>query len=208
MPGAHPPSQSNFSTEHQYAEHLNLCHFGSLAKDRSLSVILAALNTLLQKHPEARTSIRIHAYGAPLDLLTIQAIERFGYEDLVIAHGRLEKDSALGKSGRERVIEKMQQADVLILLHGEGEECAEYIPSKLYDYLWTGRPIWAITHRNPQLNEMLSARNAYLSTSGDASELTLTLEKIWQDWQHKNLNPVLGSPIGVNQAVQKILETV
>jgi hypothetical protein len=55
---------------------------------------------------------------------------------------------------------------------------------------------------------MLSARNAYLSPSGDDVELGLTLEKIWRDWQQKNLNPVLGSPIGVNQAVQKILETV
>jgi len=79
----------------------------------------------------------------------------------------------------------MQEADVLILLHGAGEECAEYIPSKLYDYLWTGRPIWAVTHRNPQLNEMLGARNAYLSASGDDEGVALTLEKIWRDWQQK-----------------------
>jgi len=208
MPGAQPPSQTNFKTEHQYSEYLNLCHFGSLAKDRSLSVVLSSLNTLLKKYPESYSSIRIHAYGAPLDSLTTEAIERFGLEDVVIAHGRLEKDAALGQSGRERAIEKMQQADVLILLHGQGEECAEYIPSKLYDYLWTGRPIWAVTHRNPQLNEMLIASNAYLSASGDDAKLALTLEKIWQDWLLKKLNPVMGSPIGVNQAVQKILETI
>jgi hypothetical protein len=35
----------------------------------------------------------------------------------------------------------------------------------------------------------------------------MTLEKIWLDWQEKNLNQVKGSPIGVNQAVKKILET-
>jgi hypothetical protein len=178
-----------------------------LAKDRSLSLILAALNTVLQKYPQAREHIRIHAYGAPLDALTTEAIERFSYQDVVIAHGRLEKDAS-GLSGREQVIEKMQQADVLILLHGIGEECAEYIPSKLYDYLWTGRPIWAVTHRNPQLDEILSARNAYLSASTDDAGIAQTLEKIWLDWQQKNLKPAIGSPIGVNQAVQKILETV
>ena len=101
----------------------------------------------------------------------------------------------------------MQEADVLILLHGTGEECAEYIPSKFYDYLWAQRPIWAITHRNPQLDQMLLERNAYLSISGDESSLAMTLEKIWLDWQEKNLNQVKGSPIGVNQAVKKILET-
>ena len=207
-PGAEPPSHTQFTTEHQYSEHLNLCHFGSLAKDRSLSTILPALNALFAKHPEARAHIRIHVYGASLDALSAEFVERCGLDDVVVTHGRLEKDPRSGISGREQVIEKMQQADVLILLHGQGEECAEYIPSKLYDYLWTGRPIWGITHRNPQLNEMLSARNAYLSASGDESGIAMTLEKIWLDWQQKNLNPVLGSPVGVNQAVQKILETI
>jgi hypothetical protein len=55
---------------------------------------------------------------------------------------------------------------------------------------------------------MLGARNAYLSASGDDEGVALTLEKIWRDWQQKNLNPATGSPIDVNQAVQKILETI
>jgi hypothetical protein len=67
--------------------------------------------------------------------------------------------------------------------------------------------MWAITHRNPQLDQMLLERNAYLSISGDESSLAMTLEKIWLDWQENNLNQVKGSPIGVDQAVRKILET-
>jgi glycosyltransferase involved in cell wall biosynthesis len=207
MPGAEPPGAQNIHTGHAYTEHLNLCHFGSLAKDRSLSVILQALTELLKKYPQARSVIRVHAYGAPLDNYSTQAIEQYGYQDVLLVHGRLEKDPRTGLSGRERVVEKMQEADVLILLHGTGEECAEYIPSKFYDYLWAQRPIWAITHCNPQLDQMLLERNAYLSISGDESSLAMTLEKIWLDWQQKNLNQVSGSPIGVNQAVKKILET-
>ena len=208
MPGAEPPGASNAKTRHQYSQHLNLCHFGSLAKDRSLSVVLKALDVLLRKHPEARSIIRIHAYGAPLDVLTMKCVEDLGFGDVLVAHGRLEQDPVSGQSGRERVAEKMQQADVLILLHGKGEECAEYIPSKLYDYLWAERPIWAVTHRNPQLNEMLGTRNNYLSASDDESGIAMTLEKIWLDWQQKKLNQVTGTPIGVGQAVQKILETI
>ena len=207
MPGAEPPGAKKIQAGHTYSEHLNLCHFGSLAKDRSLSVILKALNELLKKYPQARSAIRVHAYGAPLDSYTLQAIEEYGYQDVLLAHGRLEKDPVTGLSGRERVVEKMQEADVLILLHGTGEECAEYIPSKFYDYLWAQRPIWAITHRNPQLDQMLLERNAYLSISADEASLAMTLEKIWLDWQQKNLNHVSGTPIGVNQAVKKILET-
>jgi len=97
---------------------------------------------------------------------------------------------------------------VLILLHGKDEWCAEYIPSKLYDYLWTGRPIWGITHHNPQLDQMLSERGAYLSAEENPVQIELALERIWLDWQQKKLNTPTGNPIGVKQAVTTILGAV
>jgi hypothetical protein len=208
LPGAEPPGGLNQDQVHQYSQHLNLCHFGSLARDRSLATILNAVDALLKKYPEARNQIRVHAYGAPLDVLTIEAIEQFGFEDILIAHGRLEKDPLTGKSGRERVVEKMQNADVLILLHGNDEWCAEYIPSKFYEYLWANRPIWGITHRNTQLDQMLSERGAYLSLQDNTAGINMALERIWLDWGQKRLSSPEGQPIGVRQAVTTILDTV
>ncbi|WP_370624939.1 hypothetical protein [Polynucleobacter sp. AM-25C3] len=207
-PGAEPPGSLDANQSHQYTDRLNLCHFGSLANDRSLSTILKALVPLLKKYPEARDRIRVHAYGAPLDSLSIDAIKQLGFEDVLLAHGRLERDSATGKSGRQQVAEKMQAADVLILLHGNDEWCAEYIPSKFYDYLWTGRPIWGITHRNPQLDQMLLDRGAYLSPQNDATEIAVALEKIWLDWNSQQLIQPTWRPIGVDQAVNTILTQV
>ncbi|BDT74588.1 hypothetical protein [Polynucleobacter sp. KF022] len=208
LPGAEPPGGLNAAKTHLYTDKLNLSHSGSLAKDRSLSTILNALHALFQKYPQAREKIRVHAYGAALDELTQDAIKQFNYQDVVIAHGRLEKDPATGKSGRERVVEKMQEADVLILLHGNDEWCAEYIPSKFYEYLWTGRPIWGITHRNPQLDEMLSGRGAYLSHEGDEAGIAMALERIWLDWRERRLIEPKWLPLGVDQAVFKILSEV
>ena len=208
LPGAEPPGGLSIAKPHVYSDKLNLCHFGSLANDRSLSTILNALVPLIQKYPEVRDLIRIHAYGAPLDSLTIAAIQNLGFSDVLLAHGRLEKDPLTGKSGRERVVEKMQEADVLILLHGNDEWCAEYIPSKFYEYLWTGRPIWGITHRNPQLDRMLQDRGAYLSLEGDKAGIAMALERIWLDWRHQQLQKPDGGPIGVKQAVYKILSEV
>ena len=205
LPGAEPPGGLTSVNVHRYSEKLNLCHFGSLAKDRSLSTILNALVPLLQKYPQAREYIRVHAYGAPLDPLSIDAIKEYSFEDVLLAHGRLEKDVVSGKSGRERVVEKMQEADVLILLHGNDEWCAEYIPSKFYEYLWTGRPIWGITHRNPQLDQMLLERGAYLSAEGNSQEISMALERIWLDWEQQHLVEPKGLPIGVDQAVRQIL---
>jgi len=208
LPGAEPPGGLSSAKPHIYSDKLNLCHFGSLANDRSLSTILFALVPLIEKYREARDLIRVHAYGAPLDSLTIAAIQNLGFSDVLLAHGRLEKDSMTGKSGRERVAEKMKEADVLILLHGNDEWCAEYIPSKFYEYLWTGRPIWGITHRNPQLDGMLLERGAYLSLEGDKAGISEALERIWLDWQQKQLRNPGGEPIGVKQAVYKILSEV
>jgi hypothetical protein len=205
LPGAEPPGGLASAKPHVYSSKLNLSHFGSLANDRSLSVILQALSGLLKKYPEARKDICIHAYGAALDSLSVEAIKKGGYEDVLIAHGRLEKDPQTGKSGRERVVKKMQEADTLILLHGNDEWCAEYIPSKFYEYLWTGRPIWGITHHNPQLDTMLLERGAYLSQVGEDLQIEATLEKIWLDWKNQGLIEPKWQPLGVDQAVARIL---
>ena len=102
----------------------------------------------------------------------------------------------------------MQEADVLILLHGNDEWCAEYIPSKFYDYLWSGRPIWGITHRNPQLDQMLLDRGAYLAASNNYESILTSLEKIWFDWRSKQLIQPRWEPIGVDQAVSSILSNI
>lgn len=208
MPGANPPGEMHGVSHHQYGNYLNLCHFGSLANDRSLSIILKAAHTLFAKYPEAKQYLRVHAYGAPLDQLSIEAIKQFDFSDVLLAHGRLEYDPETGKSGRERVAQKMQEADVLILLHGNDEWCAEYIPSKFYDYLWAGRPIWGITHRNPQLDQMLLERQSYLSADGDDAGIAMALERIWLDWKQKQLLQPLWRPVGVDQAVSSILSHI
>jgi len=208
MPGAEPPGGLDANPVHSHTKQLNLCHFGSLANDRSLSTILNALVLLLSKHPEARECIRVHAYGAPLDPLTVEALKSLKFDDLLLAHGRLEKDPVTGMSGRERVVEKMQSADVLILLHGNDEWCAEYIPSKLYDYLWTRRPIWGITHRNPQLDQILLDRGAYLSPQNDPQAVALALERIWLDWKNQQLIAPKWLPVGADQAAYRILSEV
>ena len=193
---------------HTYGNHLVISHFGSLAKNRSISMILNCLPTFFQRFPEARSVIKVHVYGAKIDSLTADAIRQHGFADVVVEHGRIEKDPITGKSGRQRIAERMQASDVLLLLHGDDEWCAEYIPSKMYEYFWMGRPIWAITHRNPQMNAFLHERNAYISAANDTQSIGENLEQIWLDWQNKNLRQLRFEPIGVRQAVNTILETL
>jgi hypothetical protein len=65
--------------------------------------------------------------------------------------GRIEADPVSGKSGREQILQRMRNADVLLLLHGVEPICAEYIPSKMYEYLWMQRPIVGLVYSNAQM---------------------------------------------------------
>lgn len=208
IPGANPPSTSLSSQLpcHTYGRFLNICHFGSLANDRSLSDLLKVLPAWFQKYPKARQQLKIHIYGGSLDSRSKKILGDEIEPGVVIEHGRIEKDATTGQSGREQIIAKMRAADVLLLLHGEGQWCQEYIPSKLYDYFWTRRPVWAITNRNPQLDALLMERGAYLSAG--INEIEATLTTIWFDWENKQLIEPDFQPITVEAAVKTIIEAV
>jgi glycosyltransferase involved in cell wall biosynthesis len=205
LPGAEPPIAK---AEHQYGHTLNICHFGSLAEDRTIAPVMQGLQLLFKKYPQARDLIKIHVYGAGLDNNSQMTMSQLGFEDLLLSHGRLEHDSATGMSGRQRVIQKMHEADVLLLLHGNYEWCAEYIPSKLYDYAWAQRPMLALTNRNQFLDELLMGYSAYIAKTLDINSIADQLEIIWLDWQKKQLREVPFKPVRVEEAVEKILMRV
>ena len=206
FPGANPPGTMQKVTTYQKNEKLHIAHFGSLANDRSLSVLVAVLPQFFEKYPEAKHQLQIDVYGAGLDDNTQQALQTSPYAQILVAHGRIENDPVSGKSGRERIMELMRASDILLMLHGDYEWCAEYIPSKMYDYFWAYRPIWGITNRNPELDRMLMERNHYLSHTLDQQSILTTLEAIWLDWNQNKLHEPTGNPITPQDAVKTILE--
>jgi hypothetical protein len=206
FPGANPPGTIQNVLSYQKNEKLHIAHFGSLANDRSLSVLVAVLPQFFEKYPEAKHLLQIDVYGAGLDDKTQQVLQTSPYAEILVAHGRIENDPVSGKSGRERIMEMMRASDILLMLHGDYEWCAEYIPSKMYDYFWAYRPIWGIINRNPELDRVLTERNHYLSHTLDQQSILNTLVLIWQDWNQQQLHEPIGDPVTPRDAVKKILE--
>lgn len=204
LPGANPPP---VKAVYRRGERLVFAHFGSLAASRSLTPFLAALSDWLQAHPQMRSRVGVEVYGGSLDAASVAAIAEHGLQERVVCHGRLEYCPESGLSGRERVIAKMHEADCLLLMHGTIPECAEYIPSKLYEYFWTGRPILALTHDNPQLDALLAARGGYVAPTADRTAIVERIDRIFADWQAGRLDtPAAAAPLGVEQAVDRILD--
>jgi glycosyltransferase involved in cell wall biosynthesis len=205
LPGAHPPV---IREVYQKGPVLRIGHFGSLAGTRSLRGFIKALKVFVDRHPEARGQVILDVYGSQLDRPSKSLIEHEKLQDLVHANGRLEFDPATGRSGRERVLVEMQTVDVLLLLHGNTPFCEEYIPSKLYDYLWAFRPILAIVHRNPQLEHLVKQYEGWCVTEKDHEALVESLGQIWTAWRDNALPAPRHTPIDVEQAVDNILRHV
>jgi hypothetical protein len=158
--------------------------------------------------------MELHLYGGPVDSVSA-GILASSPAGLCVRHfGRIEVDLQTGLSGRDQVLQRMRAADVLLLLHGEDPLCEEYIPSKLYEYLWMQRPILAVVHRNPQMAAMIRDQGHVVVETGEhgagsstvAQPLAAALEQLFERWRLNGL-PDNGqdSPYTTEAAVAQLL---
>jgi hypothetical protein len=94
------------------------------------------------------------------------------------------------------------------LLHGAGTWCAEYIPSKLYEYISFDRPIWGIINNNNQLSELILEREGQVSAVDDKDSIYNVLEYYWLTWSNKKLSRAKVSTISPLTAVNQIISEV
>ena len=188
-------------------------HFGSLSATRNLLPVLGALESLVQKNREWENVLELHVYGGPLDRISGHALERSAVRNCVHHFGRIEQDASTGLSGREQILRRMRAVDVLLLLHGEDAMCAQYIPSKLYEYLWMQRPIVALVHNNAQMLGLLRSQgHVAIATQGlTAPQVVLALqqalEQLLQRWRTAGLaDNGLVSPYTTALAVEKMVQ--
>jgi hypothetical protein len=100
----------------------------------------------------------------------------------------------------------------LLLLHGVEPICAEYIPSKMYEYLWMQRPILAVVYRNAQMANLLTAQGHSVqvlvndATQIDELALMLAIKKFVDQWVNQGLRDGgLPSPYSTRVAVNRLL---
>lgn len=203
IPGADKPSIVRLP--YRRSSRIVIAHFGSLSETRNLEFFLSGLRRMIDKYPERRDMVRLHVYGSKLDPVSSHALHEFPYPEMVACFGRLEFDAKTGESGRDRALKLMNSADCLLLLHGNEPFCEEYIPSKLYEYFWTQRPILALAWCNPQMESMLRSRGHWVVQADDANAIAATLDNLYERWTNNelaDLNSV--SPYTVEAAVQAL----
>lgn len=168
------------------ADTLRIGHFGSLSATRNLVPVIAAMEMLVAKRSELRSLVELQVTGGPLDSVSQAYLAQSPVRDMVRHLGRIEANPVTGQSGREQILHRMRSMDVLLLLHGTEPICAEYIPSKLYEYLWMQRPIVATVHGNSQMASLLTEQGHLVVNTGDdatvAEGLARALEGLYLQW--------------------------
>lgn len=208
LPGIDLPFQS--LPPYQPGPKFIVGHFGSLSATRSLVPFIEALEALQQRRPDLAAATELQVTGGPLDTVSATRIAQSTVRACVRHLGRIEADPESGLSGREQILRSMRAVDVLLLLHGEEPICAEYIPSKLYEYLWMQRPILAMVHHNAQMAAILRGEGHMVIETGGQDNVqerfALVLEQLFDRWRLEGL-PDSGrdSPYTTQAAVAQLL---
>lgn len=212
LPGIDAPFQ--VFPPYQPSPKFTVGHFGSLSATRNLLPFIAALELLQSRHPEMVAATELQVTGGPLDAVSAARIERSPVRGCIRHLGRIESDPVSGLSGREQILRRMRSVDVLLLLHGQEPICEEYIPSKLYEYLWMQRPIIALVYRNPQMAAMIRGQGHICieqhaqkgGESEDCLALADVLDRLFEQWQINGLpDQQRTSPYTTQAAVQQLL---
>jgi glycosyltransferase involved in cell wall biosynthesis len=205
IPGSNPPEFVR--APYRRSKHLVIGHFGSLAETRNLEFFLLGLRRVLEKNPLWAEHIRLHLYGGGIDAISARALRDFSHPSMIEQFGRLETDPKTGESGRDQVIKLMNAVDCLLLLHGTIPVCEEYIPSKMYEYLWTQRPILALVWLNPQMERMLRELGHWAVTADDADSIASALEELHARWMRDDLaDSGVPSPYTSEAATRQVID--
>jgi len=167
--------------------------------------VAQALQRLIVQDPALAGILRLEIYGSDLDSISREALRGLP-AGMVETKGRLERDPATGESGRDRVVRRMNAVDCLLLLHGTEPFCAEYIPSKMYEYLWARRPIVALVWRNPQMTRMLNELGHIPVGADDVNGVEGALAALITRWRDDELvDSGKPSPYTVRAAVDQLV---
>lgn len=179
---------------HSASQLLQFGHFGTLHGDRNARFFLQALENVGAREPEATSTFRLHCYGA-LDRDTMRMVAEFPLPQALLLHEKVERSEA---------IEIMQKMDVLLLVQHTNPVSSETIPSKAYEYMQTGRLIFALVYKNPELAKMLGNLGHIAVDAADPRAIQESLESLIEQWKKGALPVPLPSPYTPEAAARKL----
>lgn len=142
---------------------LVISHFGTLAGSRNLDLLIQSLQV-----SDVKSGVEIHLYGH-LDSGVKTAIDESGLASLF---------KVFGKVPREEALRRMADADVLLLMQNKDDVSIQTIPSKVYEYMQTGKLILSFSYKNTELDELLHRHGHFSADLRDMAKCSQLVKQL------------------------------
>jgi glycosyltransferase involved in cell wall biosynthesis len=142
---------------------------GILYPGRSPNALFQAVRTLMDEGLLAPDALRLQFAGVfdyPGRCENACRVRELGLESVV---------EILGYRPRHEVLRRMVDADILLLIGEETEAARDYVPGKLYEYLWAGRPILALLPEGEAATLIRQARAGVVASPTDPEAIARAL---------------------------------
>jgi glycosyltransferase involved in cell wall biosynthesis len=192
-PGSEPAAMPQVTYERGPC--FRIAHFGSLGGSRNIKVFLEALQQLFAEYPELAAVVRLDLYGS-CDQFSRKLISSFPMPGVICDFGRIPRSESLVA---------MKRSDLLLLIQNTEKFSSETIPSKVYEYLHTGRPILGLVYHNAELEQMLADLGHQAVTADSVLRVKQAILSFFEGWsgERPSCQPQ-PSPFTVKSAVSQL----
>jgi len=162
----------------QLSKKFTLSHFGSLGPDRNAKNLWKALSILFKDNPQFENDLEIELVGF-IGHAIIDEIKSMGLEKNLRVSGHIT---------RKETIERMHQAQVLLLILNNMQNVNGRLPGKLFEYLASRRPILLIGPEESDASKIVSGVNAgYACDFNDLEKTIKTVKDLYEKFSKNNL---------------------
>jgi glycosyltransferase involved in cell wall biosynthesis len=175
IPNGYDPEDFQGLEPHNF-EKFTITHLGSLYGRRQPIEFLKGLRLFLQRHPEAKQRLKVLFVGN-IEEKILERMREFDLSEVVECRPHQPRRQALSLAF---------SSHLLLLILGHDPKAAGIIPAKLFEYLFTGKPILALVSEGETAEVIRSHNAGRVITSPDAEKIALSIQDYFDDYLRGN----------------------
>ncbi|MBM4266351.1 MAG: glycosyltransferase family 4 protein [Deltaproteobacteria bacterium] len=184
-----PADFAQVSSERRLLEpgHLHLSLSGNVETMFDLGPFLVAVRGLIDADPAAREFLRVNFLGTKRQLRYDEAIEKLGIGDVVRFHAYMP---------HERVVQLVSESDALMLCQIPAQESGGVkLPGKMFEYLFTRKPILALTIPGATQEILDRAGVGRVVDPNDVAGIRAELSRFVDEYRHGGIRAVANEAV-------------
>jgi glycosyltransferase involved in cell wall biosynthesis len=156
-----------------------IVHTGSFYGLRSPKYFLFALHKLVQEKPDLRKQIEMQFvgnYGKEAPII----VDKLGLNDVI---------QFINYMPHEKCLELMLNSHILLLIvASEGDKTSGIVTGKLFEYLFSGRPVLALAPKESIVADIVQSAKAGLVVSPNVEAIKEAILELYEQWAEGKLS--------------------